>query len=67
SARRTLVQLYLGFLLPQAPVSRSTPSKCVRNEEIRRRHAEGDAVRDLAVEFGISQQRVSQILFRRRA
>ena len=33
-----------------------------RNQEIRRRYAEGESVPSLALAFGISQQRVHQIL-----
>ena len=33
-----------------------------RNAEIRQRHAEGGLVRDLAHDFGISEQRVSEII-----
>jgi Mor family transcriptional regulator len=43
-------------------MSRSTPSKCSRNAEIRQRHSKGEAVRDSAQEFEIAEQRVSQII-----
>jgi Mor family transcriptional regulator len=57
-----IVELYLGLLLPQQPISHITPAKCERNEEIRHRHRRGESLASLAEVFGISEQRVSQIV-----
>jgi Mor family transcriptional regulator len=54
--------LYSNQTPPQSPVSDATPTKQERNAEIRQRHAEGELVSDLAKEFGISVQRIHQIL-----
>jgi Mor family transcriptional regulator len=53
---------YYGRFLPTSPVSDGTPKKCDRNAEIRARHQQGESVATLAGVFGISEQRVSQIL-----
>ena len=58
--------LYTGQLAPDVPQSNKTPEKVKRNAEIKRRYAEGESVPDLAREFGISEQRVHQILRGRR-
>jgi Mor family transcriptional regulator len=55
--------MYRGFSLPQAPVSNL---KRERNAEIRDRYAAGMSVPELARRFGISEQRVHQILRGRR-
>ncbi|MEW6578935.1 MAG: sigma factor-like helix-turn-helix DNA-binding protein [Chloroflexota bacterium] len=60
---RVLQQMYRGFSLPQAPVSNL---KRERNAEIRDRYAAGMSVPELARRFGISEQRVHQILRGRR-
>lgn len=62
AARRMIVELYLGLLLPQQPISHITPAQCERNEEIRHRHGRGESWASLAEVFGISEQRVSQIV-----
>lgn len=56
---RVLQQLYRGFSLPPAPVS---PLKRERNTAIRAQYAAGMSVPDLARRFGISEQRVHQVL-----
>jgi len=38
------------------------PEKTKRNAEIRARHEQGETVGELAAEFEISEQRVSQII-----
>jgi hypothetical protein len=53
---------YYGRFLPSSPVSDGTPKKCDHNAEIRERHQQGESVATLAEVFGISEQRVSQIL-----
>jgi len=62
AARRMIVELYLGLLLPQQPVSHITSAKRERNEEIRHRQRRGESLASLAEVFGISEQRVSQIV-----
>ena len=58
AARRMMVELYLGIVLPPHPVSKITPQKHVRNAEIRARHRAGESLSTLAEVFGISEQRV---------
>ena len=52
---------------PTEPQNDLRPAQPERNEEIRLRRAEGGLVRDLAQDFGISEQRVSQIVHGKRA
>jgi hypothetical protein len=66
AARRLMLELYLGMLLPGKPVSHHTPSKCERNEEIRLRHRRGESLSRLAEVFGLSEQRIWQIVNSRR-
>ncbi|NLF01776.1 MAG: hypothetical protein GX601_12445 [Anaerolineales bacterium] len=42
------------------------PEKAERNAEIRARYEAGASVSELAAVFGISEQRVSQIIYGRR-
>ena len=53
---------YYGRFLPTSPVSDGTPKKCDRNAAIRARYQQGETVATLATVFGISEQRVAQIL-----
>jgi len=53
---------YYGLPRPTSPVSNGTPTKCERNAEIRRRHQNGEALPSLAETFGISEQRIAQIV-----
>jgi Mor family transcriptional regulator len=57
---------YRGLELPQSPVSDGTLSKCKRNAEIRARHKNGESIATLAEVFGITEQRIWQILNDRR-
>jgi Mor family transcriptional regulator len=66
AARRLMVELYLGSVLPPHPVSKITPQKQARNAEIRSRHRVGESLSSLAEVFGISEQRVHQIVQGRR-
>ena len=66
AARRLMLELYLGMLLPTGPVSRNTPARCERNEEIRLRHQQGETLLSLAGAFGLSENRVWQIVHGRR-
>jgi hypothetical protein len=52
--------------LPRFPVSDGTISKCIRNAEIHARHKKGETIATLAEAFGITQQRIWQILNDRR-
>jgi hypothetical protein len=62
AARRMMIELYLGIVLPTQPVSKVTPRKQARNAEIRARHRAGESLSTLAEGFGISEQRVHQIV-----
>jgi Mor family transcriptional regulator len=57
---------YRGLELPRFPVSDATSPKCKRNAEIRARHQKGESIATLAEVFGISEQRIWQILNDRR-
>ena len=57
-----MLLMYVGQKTPDFPLTDHTPSKHERNRRIRTRYAQGDAVVELAEAFGISQQRVSQLL-----
>ncbi|MBZ0304659.1 MAG: Hin recombinase [Anaerolineae bacterium] len=54
--------LYKDHPAPNYPVTDLNPPKSQRNEEIRHRYAAGETVPDLAREYGISEQRIHQIL-----
>ena len=67
----TATQLFLRLLyfnkpIPQKPVSDRTPRKLSRNEQIRQRYADGETIPQLAQAFGISNQRVHQIIHGKR-
>lgn len=66
AARRMILENYAGMLLPRKPVTRMTPAKCERNAEIRLRHQQGETLISLAETFGLSENRVWQIVHRRR-
>ena len=57
-----ILENYVGMLFPQKPVTRITPTKCERNEEIRLRHQQGETLISLAEVFGLSENRVWQIV-----
>jgi len=57
---------YYGQTLPQTPISNSTPAKCARNAEIRARYKRGESGANLAEVFGITEQRVWQVVQGRR-
>jgi len=58
--------LYPDFSLPEIPLSDRTPTKYERNFAIRERFAAGESIADLARDYDISDQRVFQIVHRRR-
>ena len=66
AAGRMTIELYIGIVLPPHPVSKITPPKHKRNAEIRSRYRDGESLTTLAEMFGISPQRVSQIVRRKR-
>ncbi|MEL7591661.1 MAG: helix-turn-helix domain-containing protein [Anaerolineaceae bacterium] len=55
-------RLYPGSPPSPTSISPSTPKKVDRNAEIRARYAAGMSVPDLARQYGISKNRVYQIL-----
>ena len=57
---------YRGMSLPQSPVSNGTSPKSARNAGIRARHQQGESIATLAEVFGITEQRIWQILNERR-
>ena len=57
-----MLLLYIGQKVPMFPLTDHTPSKPARNQEIRARYGQGETMVDLAATFGVSQQRVSQII-----
>jgi hypothetical protein len=57
-----MVLMYIGQKLSMVPLTDHTPTKCQRNEEIRARYAKGESLSCLAEVFGLSSQRVSQIV-----
>jgi hypothetical protein len=61
-----MVLFYIGQSTPTFPLTDHTPTKHRRNAEIRARYAKGDTIGYLAWLFGISVQRVSQIVLKRR-
>ena len=56
----------MGSRPSDVPLSGETPRQTNRNQQIRERHSAGETISDLAREFGISPQRVSQIVRGRR-
>lgn len=67
AAGRMTIELYIGIVLPPHPVSKITPPKHKRNAEIRARYRDGESLTTLADTFGISPQRVFQIVRGRRS
>ncbi len=62
AAVRMVSWLYQGQPLPEAPINNLTPRKTDRNALILLRYSRGVTMSALAAEFGISEQRVHQIL-----
>jgi len=63
---RILELLYQDIPLHPTPQTDGAKPKSERNTEIHARYASGETVPELAETYGISQQRVHQILKRRR-
>jgi hypothetical protein len=57
---------YRGSELPQFPVSDGASPKGKRNAEIRARRQQGESIATFAEVFGITEQRIWQILNDRR-
>jgi hypothetical protein len=55
-------QLYHGLPIPASPQPQATPKQVARNAEIRAKYKAGTSVPDLAKRFGISKNRIYQIL-----
>jgi hypothetical protein len=55
-------RLYTHKPLSSTPVTGKTPRQAERNAEILRRKENGETVPDLAKAYGISEQRIHQIL-----
>ena len=62
AASRILDWLYDGIPLPQVLQPNQTQPKLVRNDDIRKRFGAGETLVALAAEYGISKQRVHQIV-----
>ena len=62
AASRLLDWLYDGIPLPEVLQPNQTQPKRTRNEEIRERYAAGETLIALAKDYGISKQRVHQII-----
>ncbi len=61
-----MLLVYLGQKASTMPLTDHTPTKHLRNEEIRARYAAGESIGYLARLFDISEQRISQIVHKRR-
>ncbi len=61
-----IVEMLYDTPFPTEPQNDLPPEKTERNAEIRARHEQGETVGQLAVEFKLSEQRISQIIHGRR-
>jgi hypothetical protein len=61
-----ILEMLYDSPFPAEPQNNLVPEKAERNAEICARYEAGESVSELAVEFGISEQRVSQIIHGRR-
>ena len=62
AVRRILRVLYSGIPHPAAPLNDFTPTKHNRNREIYTRYLAGERAIELAAEYGISLQRLHEII-----
>lgn len=62
AVQHLLSVLYKDKSLPLTPPTGKTPKKTTRNTEIRVKYAAGVSVPQLASEYGISAERIYQIL-----
>jgi hypothetical protein len=61
---RLLERLYWGIPLPQMPVTEKHIPKEERNDLICKRYREGETLEVIGANFGLSVQRVHQIIYR---
>jgi hypothetical protein len=61
-----MVLLNMSRTTPAYPLSNHTPKQWTRNKQIRARYANGEKLSRLADVFGLSPQRISQIIRGRR-
>lgn len=66
STQILLIALYHNDPQPVQPQRQTTPPKTVRNKRICERHAEGEPYSVLARDYGISEQRIAQIVKRKK-
>jgi Mor family transcriptional regulator len=59
-----LARLYAGFLLPDSPITKKHVPKAERNADIIARYEAGEGISELARAFGLSPQRVFQLVHR---
>ena|SRR5579871_5633414 len=59
---RILTLLYQDSPRPETPLSSKSEEKVHRNAEIRHRYQHGETITELAREYGLSLQRISQIV-----
>jgi hypothetical protein len=59
-----IIEMLYDTPFPTEPQNDLVPTQTERNAEIRTRYEHGEAVVDLAKEYGISEQRISQIVHR---
>jgi hypothetical protein len=58
--------LYRDTEQPGTPLSDKTPTKAQRNDEIRSRFKAGETIAELSAAYGISKQRIHQIVYSKR-
>ena len=54
--------LYINSPLPSSPITRRIVAKRYRNQEIRERYALGETLAEIAEDYGISEQRIHEIV-----
>jgi hypothetical protein len=64
AAYRLLERLYWGILLPQMPITEKHISKDERSQQICSRYALGDRLEAIGDDYGVSVQRISQLIRR---
>jgi hypothetical protein len=61
-----ILEMLYDSPFPSEPQNDLVPTKAERNADIRKRYEQSETVSELAAAFGISEQRVSQIIRGRR-
>lgn len=64
AANQMLQRLYWGIPLPQEPITEKHIPKEQRNDLICERHTTGETLESISTAFGLSVQRVHQIIHR---